>query len=200
MKVDFISSVVKLADCPDPEIPEYALIGRSNVGKSSLLNALAGQKKLAKVSGSPGKTQTINHFLVDQNWYLVDLPGYGFAKVSKSLREKWQKMISAYFKNRPNLVMAFLLIDSRLPMQASDKEMFLFFGENQIPFSILFTKCDKLSKTKLDKAITSYKKELENYFEPLPNYILTSASSGQGKEDILQMIELLNPQFSTGKE
>jgi len=196
MKVEFISSVVKLQDCPSPTLPEYALIGRSNVGKSSLLNMLAGQKKLAKVSGAPGKTQTINHFLVDGNWYLVDLPGYGFAKVSKTLREKWQRMISAYFKNRENLVMVFLLVDARLPMQASDRNMLVLFGESELPFTLLFTKCDKLSKTQLEKSIHSYKKELSDLFEPIPNYILTSAGTGMGKVEILTAIESLNKGFS----
>jgi len=170
-------------------MPEFAFIGRSNVGKSSLINTLVSRKNLAKTSGTPGKTQLINHFLINEEWYLVDLPGYGYAKTSKSNRASWEKMISNYLLNRENLISTFILIDSRLEPQKVDKEFITWMGENSLSFVIAFTKTDKITKTKLAGNIKLWKEFLQIYWEELPLSILTSSKTKLGKEDVLKVIE-----------
>lgn len=177
---------------PKDRIPEYAFIGRSNVGKSSLINMLMGRKDLAKTSGKPGKTQLINHFKINDTWFLVDLPGYGYAKISKKKRTIFQYFIENYFKEREQLVCTFVLIDSRHDPQKIDLEFMNFLGNNQIPFCIVFTKADKLGSSKLNKQIVSYKKKLLNTWETLPTSFITSSSSGLGKDDFLNFIATVN--------
>ena len=177
---------------PKDRIPEYAFIGRSNVGKSSLINMLMGRKVLAKTSGKPGKTQLINHFKINDAWFLVDLPGYGYAKISKKKRTIFQYFIENYFKEREQLVCTFVLIDSRHDPQKIDLEFMKFLGNNQIPFCIVFTKADKLGSSKLNKQIVSYKKKLLNTWETLPSSFITSSSSGLGKDDFLNFIATVN--------
>ncbi|AXT58080.1 YihA family ribosome biogenesis GTP-binding protein [Aquimarina sp. MMG015] len=193
---EFVMSNSDVAKCPKNNLPEYAFIGRSNVGKSSLINMLTSRKSLAKTSGRPGKTQLINHFLINKNWFLVDLPGYGYARVSKSSKKVFQKFITAYFSKRTQLVSAFVLIDSRHEPQKIDLEFMQWLGENQIPFSIIFTKADKLTKTKLPSNIEAYKNEMLQYWEEMPNYFITSSSSGLGKEEVLNYIEEINQQVA----
>jgi GTP-binding protein len=185
----FIMSNTDYRKCPPPEMPEFAFIGRSNVGKSSLINTLVARKNLAKTSGTPGKTQLINHFLINENWYLVDLPGYGYAKTSKTNRAKWEKMISTYLLNRENLVTTFILIDSRLEPQKVDKEFMTWMGENSLPFVIAFTKTDKMTKNRLAGNVKLWKEFLQSRWEELPLSILTSSKTKLGKEDILKVIE-----------
>lgn len=194
-EAEFITSSVMESQCPKPEKPEYAFIGRSNVGKSLLTNMLTGKRKLAKVSGSPGKTITINHFLIDKQWYLVDLPGYGYAKRSKTERKKWKKMIRHYILTRSNLMSLFLLIDLRHEPQKNDTEFMEWLAMSQIPFVITFTKADKLSKVNIEKNLTTYKKMLLQKWKELPPYIITSALTGMGKEELLQYIEKTNDLF-----
>lgn len=196
MSWTFISSVVSPAECPPSTKPEFAFLGRSNVGKSSLINAIAGRNKLAKVSRTPGKTQTINHFLVNDQWYLVDLPGYGYAKTSKTMRGKWVKFIAAYLMERSNLINLYVLVDIRHPLQAIDKEMMFWFGENQIPFSLVFTKADKLGKVARQKQVAAYLKSLQEFWDPLPAYFITSAEVKQGCDEILSDIQRLIPFFN----
>ncbi len=184
----FVISNTNHLKCPPPDLPEYAFIGRSNVGKSSLINMLTGRKALAKISRTPGKTQLINHFIINEKWYLVDLPGYGFAKISKSIRQKWENMTWNYLINRTNLVTTFILIDSRLEPQKADLELISWFGEENLPFVVLFTKIDKLSKRQLFINVENYKKRLSEQWEELPLSIITSAKTGTGKEDILSYI------------
>lgn len=185
----FICSNTDHTKCPPANKPEFAFIGRSNVGKSSLINMLTNRKKLAKVSGSPGKTQLINHFLIDDAWYLVDLPGYGYAKVSKKSREAWSKFVQSYLLNRENLFNLFVLVDSRHDPQNIDIEFVNWLGEKEIPFSIVFTKVDKIGKTTVDKNVSKYKKELLKYWDELPPMFLTSSENRTGKEDLLDYIE-----------
>ncbi len=192
----FISSMVAMDKLPKPDRPEYAFIGRSNVGKSSLINMLCGIKKLAKVSGTPGKTQTINHFLINNNWYLVDLPGFGYAKVAKSSRRTWEGFISEYLKNRSSLECTFVLLDARLAPQKIDMEFMSWMGENQLPFVMVFTKCDKLGKVALQKNIAAYKTEMLQTWEALPEIFLTSASTQFGKIELLSYIAEINQTIS----
>jgi len=189
---DFIISNTDVAKCPGERIPEYAFIGRSNVGKSSLINMLMERKDLAKISGTPGKTQLINHFKINESWFLVDLPGYGYAKVSKKKRAGFQDFIEDYFKQRENLVCTFVLVDCRHDPQKIDLEFMQFLGENQIPFCIIFTKADKLGSSKINKQITSYKKKLLNYWESLPQSFLTSSSTSLGRKEVLDFISQIN--------
>lgn len=192
----FVISNTNHLKCPSPDIPEYAFIGRSNVGKSSLINMIAGRKSLAKISGTPGKTQLINHFIINEKWYLVDLPGYGFARISKSISQKWENMIWNYLINRTSLVTTFILVDSRLEPQKSDLELINVFGEESLPFVLLFTKIDKLSKRQLSINIENYKKILSEHWEELPMSFLTSAKTGAGKDDILAYVkESMNINF-----
>lgn len=192
---EFVISNTKLELCPEPNKPEYAFIGRSNVGKSSLINYLAGNKKLAKTSGKPGKTQLINHFIINDEWYLVDLPGYGYAQTSKSNRQKWEAFIADYILHRENLMNLFVLIDSRLPAQKIDLEFMEWLGEKGIPFSIVFTKTDKLTSSKLNKNLLAYKKEMLKAWEEMPINFTTSASGKMGKEPILNYIEQINQAY-----
>ncbi|WP_299214977.1 ribosome biogenesis GTP-binding protein YihA/YsxC [uncultured Aquimarina sp.] len=193
---EFVMSNSDVAKCPKNDLPEYAFIGRSNVGKSSLINMLTSRKSLAKTSGRPGKTQLINHFLINKNWFLVDLPGYGYARVSKSSKKVFQKFITAYFSKRTQLVSAFVLIDSRHEPQKIDLEFMQWLGENQIPFSIIFTKADKLTKTKLPLNIEAYTNEMLKYWEEMPNYFISSSSSGLGKDEVLNYIQEINQKMA----
>ena len=192
----FVISSTTHLKCPPPDLPEYAFIGRSNVGKSSLINMLTGRKSLAKISGTPGKTQLINHFIINEKWYLVDLPGFGFAKISKSIRQKWENMTWNYLINRSNLITTFILVDSRLEPQKADLKLITWFGEKNLSFVMLFTKIDKLSKRQLLINVENYKKRLSEQWEELPLSIITSAKTGTGKEDILAYIaETINTNF-----
>jgi len=185
----FISSFADVKKCPPPEKPEFAFIGRSNVGKSSLINMLTSSKKLAKTSVTPGKTQTINHFLINENWYLVDLPGYGYASVSRSTRQGFGKMIEDYVLKRENLSCLFILIDSRLEPQKIDLSFISWVGDKGVPMVIIFTKADKLSKTDLQKNISQFKKRLQEDWDELPPMIISSSKTKSGKEEILKCIE-----------
>jgi GTP-binding protein len=192
---EFVISNTDYKRCPSPQMAEYAFIGRSNVGKSSLINALVNNKNLAKTSARPGKTQLINHFLINKTWYLVDLPGYGFAKISKTKRAEFHDMISEYLLNRTNLMCLFVLIDSRHNPQAIDQEFIQWLAENEIPFVLVFTKGDKLGKTVLLKNIEEYKLELLKQWEELPKIFITSAEKKTGLSEITTYIEQLNPHF-----
>ncbi len=191
----FIVSNTDYTQCPKPDIPEYAFIGRSNVGKSSLINMLTGRKNLAKTSNTPGKTRLINHFIINNNWYLVDLPGYGFAKISKSIQFKWEKMLEDYLLHRTNLITTFILIDSRLEPQKSDIDFISWFGEKSLPFALLFTKADKLSKSRLFNGLEKYKRTLMEQWDEPPLSIITSAKTGEGKDQVLQLIEEMNSEL-----
>lgn len=191
----FLQSNTKIDKLPTANKPEYAFIGRSNVGKSSLINMLTNNGKLAKVSATPGKTITINHFIINDEWYLVDLPGYGFAKRSQKDREMWGKMLDAYIMNRQNLVLTFVLVDSRIEPQKIDLEFIAKLGENQVPFAIVFTKADKLKQCQLAANIEAYKNRLLEEWEELPTMLVTSSENGLGKDDILNLIEGYNKEF-----
>lgn len=188
----FIISNTDINLCPKDGLPEYAFIGRSNVGKSSLINMLVDKKDLAKTSGKPGKTQLINHFLINDEWYLVDLPGYGYAKASRSSRNQWEKFISEYLTQRETLINIFVLIDSRLEPQKIDLEFMTWCAEEQLPFSMVFTKIDKLSSSALQKNLAAYKKEMLKYWESLPPVFTTSSESHFGREKLLNYIEQIN--------
>jgi len=189
---DFVMSNSNVINAPKERIPEYAFIGRSNVGKSSLINMLMERKDLAKISGKPGKTQLINHFKINDEWFLVDLPGYGYAQISKKKRTIFQYFIENYFKEREQLVCTFVLIDSRHDPQKIDIEFMQFLGENQIPFCLVFTKADKLGSSKLNKQISAYKKILLDSWETLPMTFLTSSSTGLGRKEFLDFIGGIN--------
>ena len=183
--------------CPNQPLPEYAFIGRSNVGKSSLINMLVQRKSLAKTSGRPGKTQLINHFVINKNWYLVDLPGYGYARVSKKSKKTFQKFITQYFEQRRQLILAFVLVDIRHEPQPIDVEFMAYLGHQQIPFHIIFTKADKLKPMAQTEAVKKYEQELLNHWEEMPQYFITSSSNGQGREELLQYIDQLNRSLKT---
>lgn len=185
----FLKSSPSLKECPAPDLPEFGFIGRSNVGKSSLINMLTGWSKLAKTSVQPGKTRTINHFFINESWYLVDLPGYGYAKVPIVLREKWVKATENYILKRESLVSLFVLLDSRHKPQKSDLEFMEFLGNNQIPFARVFTKIDKLTKSGLEKSIEHYDSEMIKSWDSLPLSFMTSAEGGDGREELLNYIE-----------
>ena len=190
---EFIISNSEVSKCPADFLPEYAFIGRSNVGKSSLINMLTNHKNLAKTSGRPGKTQLINHFKINNNWFLVDLPGYGYAKVSKKTKQVFQAFITDYFELREQLVCAFVLIDIRHEAQNIDIEFMSYMGESEIPFCIIFTKADKIGKTKIDMHIAAYKKQMyANNWEEMPEYFVTSATEQTGKEELLAYIDEVN--------
>jgi GTP-binding protein len=195
MNAEFIKSSSSFAQAPEPLLPEYAFIGRSNVGKSSLINMLTGRKNLAMVGATPGKTRLINHFLIDKKWYLVDLPGYGFALRSKQERNNFQGMIEDYVLNRSNLMNIFLLIDSRLAPQRNDLEVIQRLGEAGVAFSLVFTKCDKLGINARNKNIEEYKQKLLETWEELPPYFITSSLNSVGKSEILNYIAEVNKQF-----
>lgn len=192
----FLQSNTKIDKLPDAIYPEYAFIGRSNVGKSSLINMLTGKKKLAKISSKPGKTITINHFLIDESWYLVDLPGYGFAKRSKEAREKWSQMLRQYLWQRTNLIYLFVLVDSRIEPQAIDLDFINELGEAGIPFVIVYTKTDKQSNRKTMSNVKTFEKALSENWEELPKSILSSSLNGSGKEEILSIIASGNTIFN----
>jgi GTP-binding protein len=190
---EFLISNTTFKKCPQDEKPEFAFIGRSNVGKSSLINMITGKKKLAKTSSTPGKTQLINHFSINDEWYLVDLPGYGYAKASKKSRKSWEHFISEYLLHREFLLTTFVLIDSRLEPQAIDLEFMNWCGSKGIPFSIIFTKTDKLSSSALQKKLSFYKKEMLKFWEELPPVFISSSQSNLGRESILNYLnEILN--------
>jgi GTP-binding protein len=191
----FLQSNTDYEKCPKPDKPEYAFIGRSNVGKSSLINALVQKKNLAKTSQTPGKTQLINHFQIDKKWYLVDLPGYGYAKVSKTDREKFEKMIHEYLENRENLMYTFVLVDIRHEPQKLDMEFMNNLGEQGIPFCIVFTKADKLSQTAVNKSLDVYQAKMLETWEEMPQFFVTSSVNGSGREEILSTIDSLNKEF-----
>lgn len=193
---EFKTSSVDVKKCPAPNLPEYAFIGRSNVGKSSLINMLTGRKGLAKTSAKPGKTQLINHFIINDEWYLVDLPGYGYAKAPKVMQRKWSGFISDYLLHRENLLCTFVLIDSRHEPQEIDMDFMEWLGEKQIPFVMVFTKTDKSGKVELAKRLAAYKNEMLKYWEELPQIFITSAEKRQGKGEVLEFIEKTNRVFS----
>lgn len=192
---EFIKSSTDHTQCPAAHQPEYAFIGRSNVGKSSLINKMTNRKSLAKTSQNPGKTQTINHFLINEKWHLVDLPGYGYAKASKTERKKWGKMINDYIVKREVLQGIFVLIDARHEPQKIDMEFLEWLGEEGIPFTMVFTKADKLSSNKLPQAIAAYRKAMLRVWEEMPTYFVTSAVSGTGCKEILNFIRDVNKTF-----
>lgn len=194
---EFVMSNSDVSKCPKNKLPEYAFIGRSNVGKSSLINMLMQRKSLAKTSGRPGKTQLINHFLINKNWYLVDLPGYGYARVSKKDKKTFQKFITDYFDKRQQLVLGFVLVDCRHEPQPIDLEFMQWLGENQIPFHIIFTKADKLKPLALERNIAHYAEVMKEYWEEMPAYFVTSSSNNMGREELLAYIEELNTSIQT---
>lgn len=197
---EFVKSSQELNQCPQPDMPEFAFIGRSNVGKSSLINMLVDKKDLAKTSSQPGKTQLINHFLINEEWYLVDLPGYGYAKTSMENRKKWRKMIEDYLLKRVNLLTVFVLVDSRLEPQKIDLEFINFLGENQVPITLIFTKTDKQSAKKTEESLERFKESLSEYWEELPEIILTSSEKRFGRDEVLETIENIIPFFNQENE
>lgn len=192
---EFIISNTKISKLPAAELPEYAFIGRSNVGKSSLINMVLGVKGLAKTSQKPGKTQLINHFLINKTWYVVDLPGYGYAKTSKSNRQEWAKFIRNYLDKRESLQCVFALIDSRIEPQKIDIDFCCWLGERSIPFILAFTKADKQSSVKTQQTVAQFKKALLSFFDDVPQIIVTSAQTQAGKEEILAFIDDVNQRF-----
>lgn len=191
-EAQFVTSNSEVKKCPPPKKPEYAFIGRSNVGKSSLINRMTNKKSLAKTSGKPGKTRLINHFIINDEWYLVDLPGYGYAEVPKAERLKWEKMIRQYILQRENLQCLFVLIDSRHEAQEIDLNFMEWLGTSQIPFSIVFTKTDKLKPSELEENLNKYKEKLLETWEELPPVFITSAETAEGTTEILDYIEDVN--------
>jgi ribosome biogenesis GTP-binding protein YsxC/EngB len=194
-KAEFVISNTDVKKCPGGNLPEYAFIGRSNVGKSSLINMLTNRKSLAKTSQKPGKTQLINHFIINDAWYLVDLPGYGYAQRGKEGRANIQRIIESYILERQELTNLFVLIDCRHEPQAIDLEFMAWLGENGIPFSIIFTKTDKISKTKLQENIQAYTTKMLEEWEELPPILTSSAEKNEGREDIIQFIEDINKEM-----
>jgi len=192
----FVTSSPSIHQCPATKKPEFGFIGRSNVGKSSLINMITGRAGLAKISGNPGKTRTINHFLINESWYLVDLPGYGYAKVPVRLRISWTRSVEEFILKRHTLVCLFMLIDSRLPPQSSDLSFMEFLGTNQVPFARVFTKCDKLSDEAVKKALRVYDIEMLRSWESIPPTFLSSTVKKSGKEEILAFIEECINNFS----
>jgi GTP-binding protein len=193
---EFVISNSEVSKCPKDPLPEYAFIGRSNVGKSSLINMLTNHKSLAKTSSKPGKTQLINHFKINNNWFLVDLPGYGYAKVSKKSKEVFQQFVTDYFEKREQLVCAFVLIDIRLEAQKIDLEFFTYLGVTEVPFCIIFTKADKVGKTRIHSHIEAYRKQvLASGWEEMPQHFITSATESTGKEELLSFIDEINQEM-----
>ncbi len=193
--IDYRGSFPNVVKCPADTRPEFAFIGRSNVGKSSLINMLGARKDLAHTSKKPGKTQMINYFLVNHQWHLVDLPGYGYAKISKTTRKKWEKMIQDYLAKRMNLVCTFVLIDSNVSPQKIDLEFIDWLGEMHIPFVLVFTKVDRLKKDQVNPNVEAFKTAMLNNWEAIPQYFISSANSGQGREDILSFIRDLVKEY-----
>jgi GTP-binding protein len=194
-KALFVISNTDYTKCPPPTKPEFAFIGRSNVGKSSLINMLTNNKSLAKTSGRPGKTQLINHFVIDDRWFMVDLPGYGFAKVSKSIKGDWDKMIKGYLTSRENLEVTFVLVDSRLEPQKNDLEFILWCAENGVTIVLIFTKADKQSRSKTLANVDGFIKATRDIYEETPLYFITSAEDKQGREDVLEFINAVTEDF-----
>lgn len=194
---EFVVSNTRVDQCPDSKLPEYAFIGRSNVGKSSLINMLTGRKALAKTSAKPGKTQLINHFLINKNWHLVDLPGYGYAKVSKSTKRTFQKFITKYFEDRAQMICAFVLIDSRHEPQPIDMEFMQWLGEHNVPFCIIFTKADKMKPKALERNINNYQDKMLEVWEEMPEFFVSSATSKLGQDEILDYIEAINTEMNS---
>ncbi len=188
----FVVSNTDVNKCPSPDLPEYAFIGRSNVGKSSLINRLTNKKSLAKTSGKPGKTQLINHFLINNEWYLVDLPGYGYASAPKKERVKWEQFIKRYILQRENLYCLFVLVDSRHEPQKQDLDFMEWLGISEIPFTIIFTKVDKLKPGELEKNLKRYEEKMFETWETMPGYYISSAETGKGTKEILEFIEQIN--------
>lgn len=199
-KATFVISNTDYRKCPDTGLPEYAFIGRSNVGKSSLINMLTGVKGLAKTSEKPGKTQLINHFLINGDWYLVDLPGYGYARTSKSSRERWQKMIVDYILKREQLVNVFVLVDSRIPPQAIDLEFINFLGQHGVPLIIVFTKIDKQKQGEVARVIANYRNILSEAWEEVPEMLTTSSVTRFGRDRLLDRIAEINQLVKDSKE
>lgn len=193
---EFVVSNSDVDKCPKDILPEYAFIGRSNVGKSSLINMLTNHKNLAKTSGKPGKTQLINHFIINKNWFLVDLPGYGYARVSKTAKKKFQKFITDYFQKRKQLISAFVLVDIRHKPQPIDLEFMEYLGYSEIPFSIIFTKADKLKPQAIERQVNDYCDILLETWEELPQYFVTSSSKSVGRDDVLEFIEHTNQEIN----
>lgn len=191
----FLQSNTKIDKLPAANKPEYAFIGRSNVGKSSLINMLTNRKQLAKTSSTPGKTITINHFLINDEWYLVDLPGYGFAQRSKKDRAAWKEMLDDYIKNRKNLICMFVLVDSRIEPQKIDLEFINHLGELQMPFSIIFTKVDKIKDIELQRNLQTYRDKLAEQWEEIPHILVTSSEKQIGQDDVLNLIEGFNQEL-----
>ncbi len=192
---EFICSNSQVSKLPPPVKPEYAFIGRSNVGKSSLINTLTGKKGLAKTSQTPGKTQLINHFLINESWHIVDLPGYGYARASKTEKAKWDKFIHTYLDKRESLQCVMVLIDSRLEPQKIDLEFCNWLGEKGLSFVLVFTKADKQSSIKTDQSIAKFKKALLATFDEMPQFFITSSETQQGREEILEFIDVVNQNF-----
>ena len=195
-RVEFLKSSSRLAECPKPDRPEYAFIGRSNVGKSSLINMLSGRRALAKTSSRPGKTQLINHFTVDDQWYLVDLPGYGYAKVSKKERARWQGMLMEYLRRRENLMCLFVLVDGRIGPQDNDMEFMAKLGQHMIPFVIIFTKLEKEKNEERRENQEAFWKKFDEQWRARPPHFLTSSVSGEGKDELLSFIRETNERWS----
>ncbi len=189
---EFVVSNTDVLKCPNSKLPEYAFIGRSNVGKSSLINMLTERKKIAMVSGKPGKTRLINHFLINKNWHLVDLPGYGYAKVSKTEKKKFQRFIESYFEKRHQLVNAFVLVDLRHEPQPIDLEFMQWLGVNAIPFSIIFTKADKIKPKAIEVNLANYQEKLLTVWEEMPPYFVTSSQNATGRQEVLAYIDQIN--------
>lgn len=198
-KAEFVMSNSQVSKCPKENLPEYAFIGRSNVGKSSLINMLTNQKSLAKTSGRPGKTQLINHFKIDNSWFLVDLPGYGYARVSKTTKRVFQQFITKYFEERTQLVSAFVLVDVRHEPQKIDVAFMQWLGEHNIPFAIIFTKADKLKPLAIERNVAAYQQVLLETWEEFPPYFVTSAENRVGKEELINYIEAINEQVKDNK-
>lgn len=197
---EFVISNTDFRKCPATTFPEYAFIGRSNVGKSSLINMLTGHKKLAMASATPGKTLLINHFLINKSWYLVDLPGYGYAKRGQKMQERIQHIIEDYILYREQLTCLFLLVDSRLSPQTIDLTFIEWLGKNGIPFAVIFTKADKLSNGKLKSNVEAYLKKLSEQWEELPRYFVTSSASRSGREAVLDYIEQINKELKNTEQ
>ena len=197
---EFVMSNAEVAKCPAKPLPEYAFIGRSNVGKSSLINMLCNRKNLAKTSGRPGKTQLINHFIINNNWYLVDLPGYGYARVSKKSKKTFQKFITDYFLKRTQLISAFVLVDVRHEPQHIDLEFMEWLGNHSIPFAIVFTKADKLKEGVIERNVSKYKEVLLENWETVPPYFITSSAARSGKDELLQYIDEINKEFFSARK